>query len=74
MNIKGKFEICYCFAGGRPSCEDTVSHIIAGANESRVNGTLENCVANDVPGTFSYFGVCSSISCLPVDFCESTDW
>ena len=57
--------------GGRPSCSDIMA--------LKTNQTLTNitdvmmCSANDVPGTFSYFSVCSSVSCIPLDFCLQAD-
>ena len=59
--------------GGRPSCSDVVAF--------KTNQTLTNirsmdltmCSVNDVPGTYSYFSVCSSVSCIPLDFCLQAD-
>ena len=71
--LNSKYSSIYLFAGERPSCEDTTSMLTNAALERLQNGTLENCVANEVPGTFSHFGVCSSASCIPLDFCLTSD-
>ena len=34
----------------------------------------EICTANDVPGTFSYYYICFSVDCIPLDYCENIEW
>ena len=40
---------------------------------ARVND-IGICSVNEVPGTFNFFGVCSSAFCIPVEFCEEPEW
>ena len=60
-------------AGRRPLCEETID-IVMNDTLTRFNANeLEECTVNEVPGTFTYYSVCATASCLPVDYCESVD-
>ena len=56
--------------GNRPTCEETQQRLLS---ETMSRGNLSMCTVNDVPGTYSYFQVCTSALCIPQIFCEDPE-
>ena len=55
----------------RPTCEETQQRVL---NETMNRSNISMCTANDVPGTFSYFQVCTAALCIPQVYCEDPEW
>ena len=56
--------------GSRPTCEETQQSLL---NETMSRGNVSMCTADDVPGTYSYFQVCTSALCIPHIYCEDPE-
>ena len=65
---------CYIVGTGRPDCADTLAIVRNDTLQRFTAGDLSTCTVNDVPATFTYFSVCSSASCLPLDYCLLPQW
>ena len=64
----------WSLTGERPSCEETYERVYNDTVARHNAGTLLTCSVNDVPGTFNYYGVCSTASCIPLDYCLLPEW
>ncbi len=59
------------FPGDKPNAEEA---IIQDAMDRLNNNQLDFCTVQQVPGTFNYFGTCSQIVCIPLEFCLNSAW
>ena len=63
--------LLFIAGGSRPTCEETQERLL---NETMSRGNISMCTANDVPGTYSYFQVCTLALCIPQVYCEDPEW
>ena len=69
--LRGIENVLFIVGADRPSCEETQQRVL---NETMNRSNISMCTANDVPGTFSYFQVCTAALCIPQVYCEDPEW